>query len=107
MTAPSPLGGIHVPRGGEETESARNVPCAATMRLLRLLRREDGIALVMAMGVLLVLSILGSTVIYYTSANARSANWSNQDGRTYSVAEAALHNALAVLFKPGINPYNP
>lgn len=106
MTAPSPLGGIHVPRRGEETESARNVPCAATMRLLRLLRREDGIALIMAMGVLLVLSILGSTVIYYTSSNARSANWSNQDGRTYSVAEAALHNALAVLFKPGINPYN-
>jgi hypothetical protein len=107
MTAPSPLGGIHVPRGGEETESARNVPCAATMRLLRLLRREDGIALIMAMGVLLVLSILGSTVIYYTSSNARNATWSNQDGRTYSVAEAALHNALAVLFKPGINPYNP
>lgn len=77
------------------------------MRLLRLIRREDGFALIMAMGVLLVLSILGSTVIYYTSANARSANWSNQDGRAYSVAEAALHNALAVLFKPGINPYNP
>ena len=102
----TPLGGIHVPRNREETEIART-PCATTMPLLRLLRREDGIALVMAMGVLLVLSILGSTVIYYTSANARSANWSNQDGRTYSVAEAALHNALAVLFKPGINPYNP
>ena len=105
MRAPYPLGGIHVPRNRGETETAR-LPCAKTMPLLRLLRREDGIALVMAMGVLLVLSILGSTVIYYTSANARSANWSNQDGRTYSVAEAALHNALSVLFKPGINPYN-
>jgi Tfp pilus assembly protein PilX len=106
MKLPSPLGGIHAACNREETEESARRPCANTMPLLRLHKREDGFALVLTMGVLLVLSILGSTVIYYTSANARSANWSNQDGRTYSVAEAALHNALAVLFKPGINPYN-
>ena len=39
-----------------------------TARLLRLLRREDGISLVMAIGVLGVLTLAGATAVYFSTA---------------------------------------
>ena len=44
------------------------------MRLLKRLRAQEGITLVMAIGILGVLSLSGATLIYYSTANARSAS---------------------------------
>lgn len=76
------------------------------MRLLRHLQREDGIALVMALGMLMVLAIAGTTVVHYSTANARSANVSQAQVTAHSLAEAGVAEALAVLFNPANNGFN-
>jgi hypothetical protein len=77
------------------------------MSFLRQLRREDGFALVMAMGVLFVLSIAGTTVLVYTSANARSGTLSKTNTASFSLAEAAFANAMAILNNPANNALDP
>jgi Tfp pilus assembly protein PilX len=77
------------------------------MHILRHLQRQDGIALVVAVGVLGVLAIAGTTVVLFSTANARSANVSKVGATAYSLAEAGLAEALAVLFNPANNAFNP
>jgi hypothetical protein len=66
-------------------------------RALARLRDESGIALIMALGIMFVLTITLGTVIYMTSASARHANRSNAGQKAYSLAEAGVNNAIAVL----------
>lgn len=73
------------------------------MRLLRLFRAQEGITLVMAIGILGVLSITGATLIYYSSANARSANASKGSETAYTLAEAGIAQGLSVL-NSALNP---
>jgi Tfp pilus assembly protein PilX len=61
------------------------------------LRDESGIALVMALGIMLVLTIALATTIHFTSAGARHANSSNAGQKAYSLAEAGVNNAISVL----------
>jgi hypothetical protein len=61
------------------------------------LRDERGIALIMSLGILFVLTISLGTVIYMTSASARHANHSNAGQKAYALAEAGVNNAIAVL----------
>jgi Tfp pilus assembly protein PilX len=77
------------------------------MRMLRLLQREDGIALVMVLGILLVLTIAGTTVTLYSTSNARTVNRSAKDERSFSLSEAGLNNAMAVLANPTNNALDP
>lgn len=63
----------------------------------RFLLREDGIALVMAVGVVAVLSITAATALYYTSTNTRSADYSKASSRAHSLAEAGIAEALSRL----------
>jgi Tfp pilus assembly protein PilX len=72
-------------------------------RLLRLLRRQDGISLVLAVGILGVLSLSGSTVVYFSSSNARSANHSKATSTAYDLAEAGVAHALSIL-SHALNP---
>jgi hypothetical protein len=72
-------------------------------RILPLLRRQDGISLVMAVGVLGVLSFTGSTLVYYSNSNARSAEFSKDNGGAYDVAEAGMNEMMAILSKPQNN----
>jgi hypothetical protein len=65
------------------------------MNRLRLLGREDGIALVMALGILMVLSITLTSIIYYTSSSSRDASRTQAGQKAYALAEAALNNAAA------------
>jgi Tfp pilus assembly protein PilX len=72
--------------------------------LTRLLRRaertgdpEAGIALVFALGVLLVLSIAVGGVIAYSSSSARTATRDDADSKAFSLAEAGLAQGLSVL----------
>jgi hypothetical protein len=59
------------------------------------LRDERGIALVMAIGIMLVLTIAVTTVIFFTSAGARHANISNAGQKAYAIAEAGLAGAIS------------
>jgi hypothetical protein len=76
------------------------------MRLLRLLRREDGISLIMAVGILGVLSLTGSTLIYYSTANTRSSEYSKDNTGSYVVAEAGINEMMSILAEPENNALN-
>ena len=69
------------------------------MHRLRLrLGDERGIALVMAIGIVFVLSLSLSAIITFTGSNARSANYSKAGQTAHALAEAGLNNALSVLY---------
>jgi hypothetical protein len=67
------------------------------MRILRRLREENGIALVMAMGIMTVLAVSTVGVITYTSSNERHAGHSEAGQNALHLAEAGINNAEAVL----------
>jgi hypothetical protein len=71
--------------------------------LISRLGGERGIALVVALGVLVVLTISSTTAMYYAGTNSRSANVSDKRNRAYSLAEAGINNAMAILSKPTNN----
>ena len=74
------------------------------MRLLRRhLRAQEGITLIMAIGILGVLSLTGATLIYYSSSNARNASASKGRETAYTLAEAGVGQALSVL-NSSLNP---
>jgi hypothetical protein len=75
-------------------------------RLLTGLRRrlvddQSGYVLVLAIGILLVLTITTTSIISYTSAGSRGAKLSDSGQRAYALAEAGINNALSVLAKTG------
>src|SRR5262245_30605974 len=81
----------------------------ATWRRLR--RDEEGIALILAILIMLVLAIVLGAVILMTASAARDAHRSNAGQKASALAESGLNNALAVLNAnyPGttIYPGNP
>ena len=68
--------------------------------LKRLLRREDGISLVMAIGILAVLSLSGSSLVYYSTVNTRSSEYSKDNTGAYVVAEAGINEMMSILAEP-------
>ncbi len=66
-----------------------------TSRALARLQDESGIALVMALGIMLVLAIVFTTTIFFTSASVRHANNSNAGQKAYALAETGVNNAIA------------
>jgi Tfp pilus assembly protein PilX len=66
-------------------------------RLLRHLWREDGISLIVSLGVLSVFTVAGTGAYVYTSENARSSEYSKDAEIAYSLAEAGVAEALSVL----------
>jgi hypothetical protein len=67
------------------------------LRAKRPLADESGMALVMSLSVMMVLSILTTSVLFMTSANSSSAQRSNAGIKAYALAEAGINNAFAVL----------
>jgi len=63
----------------------------------RLIREDDGVALVLALVTMLVLTITLTSVIFLTAAGARDTERTNAGQRAYSLAESGVNNALAVL----------
>ena len=61
---------------------------------------EEGIAMVMAVGIIVVLGMLGVVVTTYTTAGQRTASRSSAGVSAYSLAEAGINNAMSVLAKP-------
>src|SRR4051795_1986271 len=62
------------------------------------LRDERGVALLMALGILLVLSLGFATSIALTSSGARDAQRSKADQKAYALAEDGVNNAVSVIF---------
>jgi hypothetical protein len=69
-------------------------------RLQAGVRDERGIALVMALGVLMVISVSLTGIIYFTSTNARSSDYAKAEVSSLALAEAGLNNALAAVTDP-------
>jgi hypothetical protein len=64
------------------------------------LKAQTGSALVITMGTLAVLTISSTTVVAYSTSNARSGSDSKENERSFSLSEAGLNNAMAVLANP-------
>jgi Tfp pilus assembly protein PilX len=62
------------------------------------LRDESGMALVMALAVMLVLTILVTATLAFTSSNSRDASLKQSGQSAYSLAEAGLSQAKAQLY---------
>src|SRR5215213_10375391 len=73
-------------------------------RLRERLCDESGVALVMALGIMLVISIGVSASLEFTSSSGRHAGRSNAGQKAYALAEGGLNNAIAVLKAAGANP---
>src|SRR5713101_5190980 len=74
----------------------------------RRLRQEDGFALILALGITIVLAILVTSMISYTSSGQRAAQLSTADGQASYYAEggasAAYSNIIKVNTTIGGNP---
>src|SRR6266508_497477 len=70
---------------------------------MRRLADERGIALVMALGILVVLSITTIALLTYTGSNGRTARYQNARVSAYSLAEAGVAEAVSVLNLPTNN----
>ena len=74
-----------------------------TDRLRTLLRREDGIALVLALMVMTVMTIGAGTAIYYGQASGGESRFSKAQEASYHAAEAGLADAISVVKNPNNN----
>ena len=97
-----------MPRTGEaDRRPVDDAQSEGFVNLLRLVRAESGMALIVALGAMLVLGIAGTTVLYSASTNTRSAGYSKAKGTAFQLAEAGLHEALSVLTnQPTNDPTN-
>src|SRR5207244_7966160 len=68
---------------------------------------ERGIALVMALGILVVCAIMVTTVIAYTSSGQRTSYFSKARLTAFDAADAGMNNAFAVLNLPTNNSLDP
>lgn len=70
------------------------------LRLKRLVREEDGIALVLALMTMFVLTVVSTTVIFYTTSSGHTSKLSQTRDQAYRFAEAGINNAMAILGQP-------
>jgi hypothetical protein len=67
---------------------------------------EEGMALVLAVAMLATLSVMGMTLMTYTTSNSRASAVSAKRTALNASAEGGLNRALAVLAAPGANAYD-
>ena len=65
---------------------------------MRRFQAERGFALVMALGLLTVLTISGTAVTYYASTNLTDSSAHKARASAYDLAEAGINDAMAVLY---------
>jgi hypothetical protein len=76
-------------------------------RLARRLSAQAGFALVLSIGSLSILTMGGMSVVVYSTSNASTASHSADNEFAFSLSEAGLNNALAVLANPENNALDP
>jgi hypothetical protein len=69
-------------------------------RALRRLAEERGIALLAGLMVLTTLTITATSVVYFTSSSARTSDIDRARQTAFVLAEAGIHNSMAVLSQP-------
>jgi hypothetical protein len=74
-----------------------------TRLLLLRLHADDGVALVLALTLMSVLSIVVTGALAYSTQNQGSAHRSKADQIAFALAEAGLNNAVATLGNPSVN----
>jgi len=72
-----------------------------------LIHDERGIALVMALGIMIVCTIMVTTIVMYTSAGQRTSFFSKSRLTAFDAADAGMNNAYAVLNLPTNNSLQP
>jgi hypothetical protein len=65
--------------------------------LSRLTRDESGFALVLALMAMVVLTIVGTTAIYYATQSQHESSYSKASSAAYRLAETGINNAMAKL----------
>src|SRR5213075_2674822 len=81
-------------RGPDRTDG-----CRYELQAVRRLSHEQGQAMIVALGVLVVLGMLGVVVMTYTTSGQRTASRSSAGVSAYSLAEAGINNSMSVLAK--------
>jgi Tfp pilus assembly protein PilX len=66
-------------------------------RLGRRLGDEQGMALVLALSAMIVLTMIATTTFYYTSSSERESTQSRASDTAYRLAETGVNNAMATL----------
>ena len=70
---------------------------ASATFIRRRLADESGIALVMALGTMLTLSMLLAVIVFFSTAGSQDAEAKNAGQKAYALAEAGLNSAFAQL----------
>ena len=65
--------------------------------MMRRLRQENGFALVIALGITIVLAILVTSMISYTSSGSRHARISGAQATARALAEEGVSNATSII----------
>jgi Tfp pilus assembly protein PilX len=76
-------------------------------RLLSSFRDDEGIALVMALGILIVISTVTIAMLAYASSNVRTARSLDRTTSSRELAEAGIAEAEAILNGPNVNASSP
>jgi Tfp pilus assembly protein PilX len=71
------------------------------------LRSERGMALVMALGMTIVLGIVGTTAMMYSTADAKQATQTGSRQSAFTLAEAGINNTMSILMLPTNNALDP
>jgi Tfp pilus assembly protein PilX len=71
------------------------------------LRSERGMALVMALGMTVVLGIVGTTAMMYSTSSSTQAVQTRSRGNAFSLAESGINNTMAILNLPTNNALDP
>ena len=75
-------------------------------RLRHRLSEERGVGLVLAIGIMAVLSITATGLVYYATSNSRASEYADKSSSTYHVAESGVAMALSRLGNAS-NPRDP
>ena len=65
--------------------------------MLRRLREEEGIALVLALMTMTVMTIVAGTAIFYSTSGQHQSSYSKASDQAYRLAESGINNAMATL----------
>jgi hypothetical protein len=71
------------------------------------LRSERGMALVMALGMTVVLGIVGTTAMMYSTSDAKQANQTGSRQSAFTLAEAGINNTMSIMMLPTNNALDP
>src|SRR5205085_1069968 len=86
-----------VPSRGRHGAAQRSSQLLRNGDMLNRLRHEDGMALVLALLTMTVLTITATSVILYSTSGEHQSSYSKAADQSYRLAETGINNAMATL----------